>query len=36
VSVATLPMIAIAIGVLMLITYAPAVSLFLPSLVFDR
>jgi tripartite ATP-independent transporter DctM subunit len=36
VSIATLPMIAIAIGVLMLITYAPAVSLFLPSLFFDR
>jgi tripartite ATP-independent transporter DctM subunit len=36
VSVAMLPMIAIAIGILMLVTYIPAISLFLPSLFFDR
>jgi C4-dicarboxylate transporter DctM subunit len=36
VSLAMLPMIAIAIGVLMLVTYVPAISLWLPSLVFAR
>jgi len=36
VSITMLPMIAIAIGVLMLVTFVPAVSLFLPSLFFDR
>ena len=36
VSLAMLPMLAIAIGVLMLVSYVPAISLFLPSLFFDR
>jgi tripartite ATP-independent transporter DctM subunit len=36
VSLAMLPMIAIAIAILMIVTYVPAISLFLPSLFFDR
>jgi C4-dicarboxylate transporter DctM subunit len=36
VSLAMLPMLAIAIGILMLVTYVPAISLFLPSLFFNR
>ena len=36
VSLAMLPMLAISIGVLMLVSYVPAISLFLPSLFFDR
>ena len=31
-----LPMLAIAIGILMLVTYVPSMSLFLPSLFFER
>jgi tripartite ATP-independent transporter DctM subunit len=36
VSITMLPMMAITIGVLLLVTFVPAVSLFLPSLFFDR
>jgi tripartite ATP-independent transporter DctM subunit len=36
VSIVMLPMIAIAIGILMLVTFVPSISLFLPSLFFDR
>jgi C4-dicarboxylate transporter, DctM subunit len=36
VSVLMLPMLAITLGVLMLVTFVPAISLFLPSLFFER